>query len=139
MAESEDCQGQLSRDGRLAFTLGQVRRSPTSTSAALMAAKVRVSRNGGSDPRWSVDGRELFYLDDSGRLIAVPFPKADLTFGTQTPLFATGTTPPASPYLTQYAVGRNAQRFLVKVPVERLESLPITVVMDWTRRLTSPQ
>ena len=30
----------------------------------------QISNGGGSEPRWSLDGRELFYLDGAGRLVA---------------------------------------------------------------------
>ena len=40
-------------------------------------AKWQVSQNGGSEPRWSRDGRELFYFDSQNRLISAwaAFPK----------------------------------------------------------------
>jgi serine/threonine-protein kinase len=37
------------------------------------AAKVQISTNGGSDPRWSRDGQELFYVAGGRNLTAVSF------------------------------------------------------------------
>jgi serine/threonine-protein kinase len=37
------------------------------------SARVRVSTNGGREPVWSHDGRELFYRDDAGDLVAARF------------------------------------------------------------------
>ena len=36
----------------------------------------QVSSNGGVQPRWRADGRELFYLDLDGRLMHVALPTA---------------------------------------------------------------
>lgn len=37
------------------------------------AEAIRVSRNGGTRPRWRGDGREFYFLDPRGGLMAVPF------------------------------------------------------------------
>ena len=53
----------------------------------------RISTDGGSQPRWNPTGKELFYVADDDRLMAVPVTlpldaKAPES-GTPTPLFAT--------------------------------------------------
>ena len=54
-------------------------------------AKWQVSSIGGRMPRWSHDGRELFYLDDRLDLVVVPIPPAPtFTMGTPRRLFAGG-------------------------------------------------
>jgi serine/threonine-protein kinase len=63
----------VSRDGRwLAYTSNEsganevyVRPFPATTGG-----RWQVSNGGGTQPRWSPDGRELFYLDGPGRLVA---------------------------------------------------------------------
>ena len=63
----------VSPDGRwLAYTSNEsgineiyVRAFPGTTGA-----RWQVSNGGGRQPRWAVDGRELFYLDGTGRLVA---------------------------------------------------------------------
>ena len=44
------------------------------------AAKWQVSTEGGSQPRWRRDGKELFYLAADGRLMTVPIAPDELTF-----------------------------------------------------------
>ena len=48
--------------------------SPTSTFSHFFApaGKHRISPNGGRNPHWRADGRELFYLDAAGTMTAVP-------------------------------------------------------------------
>ena len=42
-----------------------------SSGAASKGGSVRVSRGGGTEPRWRGDGRELFYLAPNGQMMAV--------------------------------------------------------------------
>ena len=51
--------------------------------------KWRVSRDWGASPRWSRDGREIFYYAKDGRLMAVPVISRGpgLAFGRAAPLF----------------------------------------------------
>ena len=63
-----------------------VRRLEDSTGASVL----RVSADGGNFPRWRGDGRELYYVDDNGRMMAVPVEfGAKPTIGTPEPLFQT--------------------------------------------------
>ena len=72
--------------------------------------KRQLSADGGRQPLWRNDGKELFYLDLDGRMMVVPVttgPSFDA--GTPTPLFATGIRPNDA---SQYAVASDGQRFL---------------------------
>jgi dipeptidyl aminopeptidase/acylaminoacyl peptidase len=94
--------------------------------------KRQVSANGGMEPIWRADGRELFYLDLDGRLMAVPVstpPAFDL--GTPVELFKTGMRPYA---LNQYAAARDGQKFLLLEP-DRSGGESLTFVLDWPARL----
>ena len=55
--------------------------------------KLRISTNGGLQPRWRGDGKELFYLALDGTMMAVPF-RAGTTLEPSIPqsLFQTGIT-----------------------------------------------
>ena len=78
-----------------------------------------VSTEGGAQPAWSVDGRELFFVAPDGALMAVSIDPSDngLAIGRPSRLFS-------GPYTTQvgaerevnrvYDVGPKAQRFLMK-------------------------
>jgi hypothetical protein len=94
--------------------------------------KRQVSTNGGMEPIWHPDGRELFYLDLDGRLMAVPVsrqPAFDL--GTPEPLFRTGMRPNC---LNEYAAARDGQKFLLLEP-DRSAGDSLTFVLDWPARL----
>jgi serine/threonine protein kinase/Tol biopolymer transport system component len=93
--------------------------------------QVRVSTNGGAQPRWRQDGEELFYIAPDGALMA-----AEMRLGSSLEptipkrLFVTGMA--VNPVLHQYAVAENGQRFLMILPVVRPSPSPITVVLNWT-------
>ena len=95
-------------------------------------AKHRISPNGGRNPRWRADGRELFYLDAAGAMTAVPI---DLTAsspaGTPTTLFPAGVVSNNN----MYAVTKDGQRFLVNRPQNAATATPLTVIVNWTSTL----
>jgi hypothetical protein len=104
-----------------------------------------ISANGGVDPRWSRDGRELFYLAPDGKLMAVPIHvDADgraLKTGPPTALFT-----PRLPFATgaaitlrfvsrpQYAVASDG-RFLMNVTVDDNAPSPISIILNWAKLL----
>ena len=94
-------------------------------------ARARFSTEGGAQPQWRGDGRELFYLSPDGTLMAVGV-KAGATLEPGVPrrLFSTG----HPPSLDHYAVSADGRRFLVLAPVESAPST-ITVVLNWTAGL----
>ncbi len=52
------------------------------------ARRVQVSQSGGTEPRWSHDGKELFYRNGKGALVSASVvPAAAFTLSTQTVLF----------------------------------------------------
>jgi Tol biopolymer transport system component len=101
--------------------------------------KWQVSTAGGGQPRWRRDGKELFYLTEDGKLMAVSV-KAGATFEAGTPalLFQTKTYGMAiiSPaFGQQYDVTPDGQRFLINEDLSELTAAPITVVLNWTAGL----
>jgi Tol biopolymer transport system component len=97
-----------------------------------MANKRQVSTEGGGQPLWRADGRELYYLGphkmmavqvQTGRALETSAPK---------PLFETHSN--INPALDLYAVTPNGKMFLLHEPVEH-PVLPITVVLDWRETL----
>jgi eukaryotic-like serine/threonine-protein kinase len=95
--------------------------------------KWQVSTNGGLQPAWRRDGRELFYLAPDGRLMVATIKRADTVFetGSPQPLFDTGIRASFVDRRNQYVVTRDGQRFLVNVSAEDENSAPITVVLNW--------
>jgi eukaryotic-like serine/threonine-protein kinase len=92
-----------------------------------------VSTNGGYEPRWRADGREIYYLSDDQKLMAVTV-GAGPTFGIPTPLFQTRVQPGVMALRTHYVPSRDGQRFLVNTASDKPGS-PITVVLNWTAML----
>jgi hypothetical protein len=102
-------------------------------------AKLQVSTEGGVQPRWRVDGRELFYIDLDGNLMAVPITPKDagqlLEAGTPVPLFQTriagGPILATGPLRHQYTVAPDGQKFLINVATEEAVDSPITLILNW--------
>jgi Tol biopolymer transport system component len=132
-------QGQLSADGHwLAYMSEETGRSEVYVRAFPSAeGRTQVSLEGGVQPKWRRDGKELFYLAPDRRLMAVAV-KADSAFiaGVPTALFTTRTE--ASTVFNvgrnEYDVTANGDRFLMNVPAEGTSS-PITVVVNWVAAL----
>jgi serine/threonine protein kinase len=140
-----ESQAQFSPDGRwIAFTSnksgqGEVYVRPFSGPASASASEWKISTDGGREPRWSPDGKELFYLafDPVGHfkdeLMAVPVQAsgADFHAGPPKPLFDfifTGTVPQANVF--GYAVAAGGQRFLVNPSVNPITTT-LNVIVNW--------
>ena len=125
-------QGALSPDGRwIAYTTDETGQPNVHIQPFLRAGgKQRISPNGGRNPHWRADGRELFYLDAAGAMTAVPM---DLTAGSVAGL--PKTLFPAGVVSTNnmYAVTKDGQRFLVNRSAAI--TTPLTVVLNWTSTL----
>jgi Tol biopolymer transport system component len=91
----------------------------------------RISAGGGTQPQWRRDGRELYYEDRAGNLIAVPMrlpARGDaLEFGAPATLFRLTTG-------SSFAPSRDGQRFLVNEVLEDVPVPPVTIVLNWRPR-----
>jgi eukaryotic-like serine/threonine-protein kinase len=98
-------------------------------------ARVRVSTDGGGQPRWRTDGKELFYLSPDGGLMAVSVNEGPTgpEVGRPTMLVPAGSLRAVTqgPDYDDYAVTSDGQRFLVKVPAAHLQPQRIHIVVDW--------
>jgi Tol biopolymer transport system component len=93
-------------------------------------AKYRVSSNGGTYPTWRGDGRELFFLQPDGTMMAAPIKVGSgIEPGIPQALFPSGI--PLLGNRHQYAVTKDGQRFLLIVPQGRSTPTPLTVVVNW--------
>jgi Tol biopolymer transport system component len=93
--------------------------------------KVQVTSGGGTQPRWRMDGRELFYLSQDSRLMAVPVkPGTEFETGRSRPLFQVRGTRDFNDVFYEYDVTPDGQRFLFNLSREGTVS-PITVVVNW--------
>jgi Tol biopolymer transport system component len=131
---SED-EGQFSPDGRwIAYRSNESGRLEIYVRPfpGLGGAR-RISVDGGSQPRWRRDGKELFYVASDDKLMAVPIGEranlVALDVGTPIPLFSTRLAGAGFPK-QQYAVARDGERFLMNVIAEQGTSY-ITIVQNW--------
>jgi len=114
----------LTRDGkRLAFVTNQSGRPEIYVeSFPGHAGRRQISINGGWQPEWRADGKELFYVSRDLVLMSV-----DMTNDNSTPkpLFAIGES--------TYDVAADGQRFLVAKPLLNRYVEPLTIETKWDR------
>jgi Tol biopolymer transport system component len=98
--------------------------------------RTMISANGGSQPRWRGDGKELFFVALDNRLMAAPIAvnaNRMLEPGPPVALFRTrmpgGAVP--SPQKQQYAVSPDGQRFLVNTMVGDTASASVSLILNW--------
>ncbi|MGH9367791.1 MAG: protein kinase domain-containing protein, partial [Thermoanaerobaculia bacterium] len=92
----------------------------------------QVSQSGGSEPRWSRDGKELFFFAPDNRLMAAQVKTGGASFevGAIQPLFQTR----SMGFSFRYDVAKDGRRFLVASGLPQ-ELSPITLVTNWTAEL----
>jgi serine/threonine protein kinase/Tol biopolymer transport system component len=92
-----------------------------------------LSRDGGSLPQWSAGGKELVYVTEDKRLVAVPFDNG--VAGTPAVLFHVDNLLDIDrfvmPTANVYVPTGNGQRFLVAERVRDPNMAPITIVVNW--------
>jgi eukaryotic-like serine/threonine-protein kinase len=148
--EGNDTQGQLSPDGRwLAYSsdlsgraeiyvqpflpLGASSPAPIGDRSWGMSSDTggrwQVSTAGGVQPRWSRDGRELFYLTTGKNLMSVRVGPSRIKFEFEAPrkLFATNVRALDA---WEYAVAPDGTRFLVDTTVKEPDR-SLVVVLNW--------
>jgi serine/threonine protein kinase/Tol biopolymer transport system component len=135
-ASNED-DGVFSPDGKwIAYQSNESGRNEVyvrafSPAAVAAGGKWQVSNQGGNKPRWRSDGKELFYLFQSVRMMAAGIRMTATGVETDTPreLFPISVPPRFSPY----DVTLDGQRFLVEelsaTPLRG--EAPLTVVTNW--------
>ena len=125
----------VSRDGRwLAYSSNETGQWEVYLQPFMRpGGRVRVSTNGGSQPRWRADGKELFYLALDGAMMSVD---------TSDPANARLLRESCSnlrfwvnPVEDQYDVTADGQRFLVIVP-EGQQATRLTVLTNWPSLLS---
>lgn len=132
-SEYREFQGTIAPGGRwVAYTSNESGRDEIYVQAfPTPGRKWRVSTDGGGDPRWRRDGKELFFIANDRQLMAVAIQgHADLDHGPAVPVFDARI--PSYWYFGRniYDVGRDG-RFLIMSPTEDDRNLPMTVVLNW--------
>jgi Tol biopolymer transport system component/tRNA A-37 threonylcarbamoyl transferase component Bud32 len=133
---AEEMHGNFSPDGHLvAYTSNESGRVQVDVQTfPLSDKKWQVSTNGGYEPRWRADGREIYYLSEDRKMMAVsvgPGPSFDVP---QT-LFQTRVPAGVTANRQHYVPSRDGQRFLVNTQTGDPSPTPITVVLNWTAGL----
>jgi Tol biopolymer transport system component len=99
--------------------------------------KFQISSNGGAQPRWNKNGKEIFYVSLDSKMIAAAVKLSpdgrSLETGTPAALFpvriAGGPLPGNN--TQQYAVSADGQRFLVNLTADEGAASPITLILNW--------
>jgi Tol biopolymer transport system component len=91
--------------------------------------KQLVSLTGGTEPRWRSDGRELYFLDPAGKIMAVGInPRGDVTKPKE--LFSVSTPAPHA-YRQNYDTSPDGQWFVVNRVVADQAHANVTVMINW--------
>ena len=101
------------------------------------ANKLRISIDGGLNPSWRQDGRELYYMTSDGWIMAVPVqlptnPDDPVKVGNALRLFKIDPANIAQA-LHPYAASPDGQHFVAGVPMRERDN--ITVMVNWMSRL----
>jgi Tol biopolymer transport system component len=96
--------------------------------------KWQISTDGGYQARWRADGREVYYLTRSRKLMSVTV-NAGPSFGVPKPLFQTQVPSGINSLNMHYVPSRDGRRFLVNTQIGEPTPNPITVVLNWTAAL----
>jgi Tol biopolymer transport system component len=93
-------------------------------------SRIQVSTNGGTEPFWRADGKELFYRA-GGRIMSVPV-QLTPSFSAGTPVQVVQTTFAALTARGHYRPAADGQRFLLLAPLGRDSTKPASIVVNWT-------
>jgi serine/threonine-protein kinase len=125
----------VSPDGRwLAYQSDETGRAEIYTMAlAGSRARRQITSDGGEEPRWSADGRELFFRT-ANRLMVVPIANGQAA-GVPRPLFD-GVYNSGIESGRSYDIDRKTGRFLLVTPArDRIPTGTIRVVLNWDAAL----
>ncbi|MBZ5608523.1 MAG: hypothetical protein LAP38_09710 [Acidobacteriia bacterium] len=137
--EFDELQGQISPDSHwMAYTSDESgRREVYVRPFPSGDGKWKVSTQGGEQPRWRHDAKELFFLAADGNMTAVPLkaspgPRPSFELGAPTRLFNPSIDPAIGNNLaTQYCVTGDGQRILALTSAGAEAETPLTVVVNW--------
>ena len=99
--------------------------------------KFQISTDGGAQPRWNKNGKEIFYVSLDSKMMVAPVKLSQdgQSLETSAPVtlfpvrIAEGTLPGVA--RQQYAVSSDGQRFLVNLAADEGAASPITLIYNW--------
>jgi Tol biopolymer transport system component len=92
--------------------------------------RVRVSFGGGTRPRWSRDGRSIFFLRGSTIMRATLTNSSPASFAAAVPVLD-------APGIRDFDVAHQRDALLAIVPVSSASFVPVSVMVDWQSTLPS--
>jgi Tol biopolymer transport system component len=95
--------------------------------------KWTISTAGGYEPRWNIDGRQIYYLSPDGNMMSVSVEPGHV-FRTPKLLFKARVVPGINAYRRHYVVSKDG-RFLINASTRDFTPTPITVVLNWAADL----
>jgi Tol biopolymer transport system component len=97
---------------------------------------IPVSTNGGYEPRWSADGRELFYLQGNAMMAVAVETEREFSFAPAQQLFAGSYLQERSPLVASYDVAPDGRFLMIQLaPGTGEDAASIVVVENWTEEL----
>ncbi len=131
----EERGGRLSPDGRwIAYESDDQGRYEISVQPfPASGGKWQISMTGGIHPRWRADGKELYYISNDNKLMAVEV-KSGSGFEAGMPkmLFDLALLRVSNgPFSSGYSVSADGQRFLFVTQGQEVANLQYTVVVNW--------
>ena len=130
---ADESDGRFSPDGRfVAYTSDESGRSEVIVAPFPSGPGTTVSVDGGRSPRWSADGRELFFRTPEGELMAAPM-RTDATVAVGRParLFTTRLTDGSWGDFVVAPEGR----FMAVVRTQIGSQQPMTILVNWNQSL----
>ena len=130
---SSEVQGKFSPNGKwIAYTSNESGIYHVYVRSFPSGGQWQVSNNGGADPKWRHDSKELFYISPDRKLMAVEVKGDGATFESSVPktLFEMRIRGLPGPR-NYYDVSHDGQRFLVAATPEEAATTPMTVVLNW--------
>jgi hypothetical protein len=130
--------GMISPDGRwLAYVSNESGREEVYVRPFPgLGGKVQVSMEGGTEPMWAPDGKELFYRDRKKMMVVPVTTETDFKPGTPKLLFE-------GPYQTglwggissNFDIMPDGEQFVMIRPAERSTSQQLNIVLNWYQEL----
>jgi Tol biopolymer transport system component len=142
---SREAYGRISPDSRwIAYVSDQsgvfeiyVQSFAALVAGAQTSARWTVSTEGGSEPVWRPDGKELLYRVPGGAVFSSGIDASGDTFHATPPKLVFDAPPGLSTahtiayYPSSFGVSRDSDRFIMIEPVTKLGSSPVHVITDW--------
>jgi Tol biopolymer transport system component len=139
-SEFDEYDGRFSPDDRLlAYVSDESGRPEVYVQPfPLTGNKWTISANGGIEPRWRSDGKELFFLALDGGVMSVTVDASDgFRASPARKLFQTRVSGVPNPFQSFLDVTADGQRFLLKTSAPGAASPFFTVVLNWPETLAT--